>query len=373
MTGGVWVSAVGLNPLRIVRITAAVDPDVVLAVTTPQTAYVVPQLARAMAHMNLSGELRGVAGDAYRWDITYQALLEAVEEFADSDLRVNWVIGGGTKPMLAAQVAAARHFDERARAAGNSDSVHIWSLDDRRGRLTDEHGNRVDLADPIRNISATDLARLHAGMDAQASPDFLAPASARDVSTHRIKARLQKWRSNGYKPTSAKQSHQLNLEAEADAIALIRAILPESYSVHGSLTIPLRDPENPLTLAVDPMATRSKHPNDAKSHARRFEVDGLVVRGLRSWVLEYKNFSPSLKIARIDAAEMDVRRRDLAGDGAIGVMMILDDEIGRRLSADVDEFELGSVRFITKTDLMQAAECVINGRPGDAHMLNVFH
>ena len=367
MTGGVWVSAVGLNPLRIVRIAASVVPDVVLAVTTPQTAYVVPELRTAIGHLELRGKLVDVAGDAYRWDVTFRALLAAVDGLAPTDQPMNWVIGGGTKPMLAAQVAAARKLADLGRA-----SAHIWSLDDRRGVLTDERGHRVELVDPARNISAVDMARLHARIDAHESPDFLAPSSARDVSRRRIESRLRWWRSSGYRPKNIKQRLLHNLEAEADTIALVRALLPEAFGVYGSLTVPLRDPVNPLAPAVDPMARHSERWDGPRGHPRTFEVDGLVVRGVRSWVLEYKNSSPSLKMARIDAAELDVRRRDLAGDGATGVMMILDDEIGRRLSADAGEFELGSVRFVAKTDLIQAAECVIEGRPGDAHMLDIF-
>jgi hypothetical protein len=97
---------------------------------------------------------------------------------------------------------------------------------------------------------------------------------------------------------------------------------------------------------------------------RRFEVDGLVIRGTQAWVIENKFANLRQQEARIAAAELDARRRHLAGDAAIGILVMLDDSVGRRFDDHLPDFELGGVRVLTRTSLIEAAEVVLGG--GDA-------
>lgn len=108
---------------------------------------------------------------------------------------------------------------------------------------------------------------------------------------------------------------------------------------------------------------RSTPSEDARQgrRPRTFEVDGLVVRGTRAWVIENKFARLGLQAALVAAAELDVRRRHLAGDAATGVLVMLDDRVGKRFPAEVPAFELAGIRVVTRSTMITAAEVVLGG------------
>lgn len=336
------ITGIGLNPVRILRVAMALEPNAVLAITTPETEHLIPELRAALTHLGSAARLVPVAGDGYRFDVNLHALRVALSGLGDGPPppSLHWVIGGGTKPMIAAQAVAA------AECRGST----VWSLDDRAARLTADSGDVVQLSEPPTNLTPELFARMHAGLAVAADPDQVRARETGDAARS-VGWLLQRLREKSH-ILRGESSQKAGKDAEEAVVALVRSVISAGHSVHGSLTVDLRDPSVPTLPATEERRGRRT--------PRRFEVDGMVIRGTRAWVLETKFANLALQEARVAAAELNTRRRHLAGDAATGVLLMLADDVGDRFPSGVPDFDLGRVRVVTRRALIDAAEAVLS-------------
>lgn len=366
-----WVMAVGENPLRILRLAYQLQPVEIAAITTPETAYLVPEIANVLSGMGIDASLRVVPGDAYRWDVNHDALRAGLEGSPDG---WQWVIAGGTKPMVAAQASVAADVPKE----------QVWSLNDAAGALQSWAGRTLRLEPPTRNIDLASLVRLHAGLEVYDDKQFPPPSSPDDVSRQAITDRMRAWMGqrsrNSRQHGSAgdlmeyerqQQRRLSNRLAEADFVALVRGLLPADYDVHGGATVVLRDSAEPTRCARDPFDS-----GGSDFALRTFEVDGVVVRGFDAWVLEYKNMGLKGPGLRKHAAELDIRRRHLAGDGAIGLLATVtkgpddDPEVEQPLNSR--SFELGRTWHVDQPLLVEAAQMWLRGEGDGSRLRGLF-
>ena len=133
-----WVAAIGENPLRVLRLASHARPAQIVVISTPETRYVVPEIRTALGELDVDTEVKEVAGDAYRWDVTAAAIAAAIQGAARD---YHWLIAGGTKPMIAAQVSVGADVP----------AEQFWSLDDRAGILQAWTGEQARIEPPARN------------------------------------------------------------------------------------------------------------------------------------------------------------------------------------------------------------------------------
>ena len=366
-----WVMAVGENPLRIMRVAHQLQPVEIAAITTPETAYLVPEIEAAMAEMGIDASIRVVLGDAYRWDVTHAALADVIGGQAEQR---QWLIAGGTKPIVAAQVSAASGAEGQ-----------VWTLDDSAGVLQSWTGARIRLEPPGSNIGLRTLARLHAGLEVELDTRFRPPPTPDAVDRRVLKKRLLAWQgTTGHAPRNSRKAgvekgdggeeerrFHTNREAEADFLVLVRALLPTDVDVFGGTTVVLRDSTDPRRPAPDPFVSRKEgHP------PRTFEVDGVVIHGFDAWVLEYKNSKVHGLELRKHAAELDIRRRHLGGDSAVGVLATVtrgpddDPEVEQPLSGR--QFQLGRTWHVDQPLLVEAANLWLRGQGEHSRLQQLF-
>jgi len=101
-----------------------------------------------------------------------------------------------------------------------------------------------------------------------------------------------------------------------------------------------------------------------------------VVRGFDAWVVEYKNSRLRKSELRKDAAELDKRRRHLAGDGAVGILASVskgdpdDPDVVSPLEGA--KFELGRTLHLDQPLLVEAADAWLAGIGERSRLRDVF-
>ena len=277
MTGTV-VTSIGLNPSRVLRIASALRPDHALLLTSTNTEHLVEPLHEAAHQISLATTFEAVPADPYRVQVTLDRLRAVVGSSAAVRSALSVVLAGGTKPMLSAQAVLANEV------AGSS----LWSLDEPAGLLRGVDGGVLPVPELATNLAPSTVARLHAGLQAE--------AAGLPLSEQEQLAMLQRLRRLLGSPGRRDVADDANV-FETGVAVLLRALLPASHDVYGSMTVTLRDPNVPTQAAREP------GPRGAGTRLRRFEVDGLVVRGAQTWTVEAKYTSDKLLAMRTAAAE----------------------------------------------------------------------
>lgn len=344
---GTLLTSVGLNPSRVLTVASTLRPERALLLTSSNTDHLLVPLREAADGVGLATTFTAVPADPYRFQVTLDRLRSVI---GSTDQRVSplvVVLAGGTKPMLAAQAVLADEVD------GSS----LWSLDEPASVLRGVDGGVLPVPGLAANLSPSTVARLHAGLQVAATG---LPHGEEDQLNSVVRLRM-------LLGVSGRRDSAVDSRAfETGVAVLVRALLPASHDVFGSVTVTLRDPNVPTQAAREP------GPRGAKP--RRFEVDGLVVRGAQTWTVEAKYTTDKLQAMRTAAAELAVRARHVGGDLGHSVLVFRRDDTAERMAAATDPFRTGRLHVLSRRDLEEAISWLLDGRPDDRPpaMLGVF-
>jgi hypothetical protein len=335
---GTLLTSLGLNPSRVLTVASTLRPGGVLLLTTANTEYLMDPLRDAAGELGLAMPFTAVPADPYRVQVTLERLRRAVASLDARPAMLSVVLAGGTKPMLAAQAVLA---DEMPGAS-------LWSLDEPSGVLRGIDGRVLPVPELPTNLAPLTVARLHAGL-------HVAVTETPGSEEHLLRS-VRRLRSLLLRP-GRRDVTDSSTAFETGVAGLLRALLPPSHDVYGSVTVTLRDPNLPTQAAREP------GPRGAGTRPRRFEVDGLVVRGAQTWTVEAKFTRDKLHALRTAAAELAVRARHVGGDLGHSLLVFRRDDVAERMAAAADPFNPGRLHVMASKDLKDATSWVLEGRP----------
>jgi hypothetical protein len=346
---GVLLTAIGLNPSRVLKVASTLGSDHAVLLSSSNTEHLVEPLQDAARGAGLDLTFESVDVDPYRVQGVLDRLHEVGSALDPGRGGLDVVLAGGTKPMLAAQAVFA----------GEVLDASLWSLDEPASVLRGMTGRVLPVTELAANLPPQALVRLHAGLGVRVE-DVPSSEPRQQQAVKRLLGLL-----NG--------SRRANVHDEAAAFekgvaVLVRSLLPTTYGVYGSVVVTLRDPNVPT------QAARQPGPRGAGTRIRTFEVDGLVVRGTRTWTVEAKYTGDKLQTLRTAAAELALRARHVGGDLGHSLLVFRRDDMAERMAEAIDPFRGGRLHVVARRQLTQAAEWVLDGRPlpGSPAIMDVF-
>lgn len=327
MSSRVLLVTPGLDPIRVIRSAFTLGFSRLLLPVTPTTAYLAPALESALVSL-LGTDVYVITVEVDEWALpdALASIRAAIEREVGPDDNLEVIVGGGTKPIVAACAVLALDQDART-----------WVLDEYGDRLIGDDGT-VSLCEPEVNIKPESVAKLYAVHHLDQSPE---PVADDDTLLSWLENRLG---GNKYGPgeDAAKTFEQA-------VMALARRILPDEYDVWGPQEFVLRDLHSPDKPA-DEEGTSYRY--------RQFEIDGLVVRGTRIWVVESKYVGKKMTqtAAMTALAELDQRRQHIGGVTCGGVLVMLNDERADAMLEGRTPFQPAGTQVLSQRDLREALE-----------------
>jgi hypothetical protein len=321
----------GLDPVRILRVAATLGGSDLVIPVTDSANHWADTLAELLREIDRHPRVHFVEVDEWHFAEVLQALQDALLALhADGDL-FDLVIGGGTKPISSAAGVVAAQW--RART---------WVLDEKHDRLIGDVG-LVPIVEPGVNLAPDRLGRLY-------SVHHEIPADE-PAGNEPLLRWLRSALSGGVRGADTERE-QVSRTFESAVVSLLRAVVPDDFDVWGPRTFVLRDPATPQEPAVDQQ--------DAEQ-VRRFEIDGVVVRGTRMWVVESKFIGSQLTQTRMRTAfaELNRRRLDMGGPTATGVLVVLNEEQASAMpEGPVDDFAPAGIEVLGANDLRAALQAL---------------
>lgn len=349
MSDRVLIAAAGLNPLRVLRAAWALRTTHLVLIVTPTASFAADAVRRAAQECGLPlRHVLPVCVDEWRLAKIHADLEAATTSMAAFGVTglPDVLVAGGTKPIVLVCAQAAQAW---------SDDAHTWTMEDRTGTMFNLAGDRLAETVPPAHPSVSTFAALHNGLHTRANTG--PPKNLGWLRDHLTAGTLDR----GERPAD------LGLAFESALHDLLERLLPSEFRVHGSQVVTLRDPDKPSCAAVDLARSHVTGPAE-----RVFEVDAVVIRGTRAWVVEAKYRSLKLQQAHVAFAELDRRRRDFGGDTTRGILIFLSDDIGDRLPEGPLPFTAAGVDVITNRDLLAALDHVDGCGNGQSELLRIF-
>lgn len=330
----------GLDPVRVLRTAVTLGPSELLLPITETADHWLDTLGGLLDACGMEVAIRWVVVDEWDFSAILSGLREAVAALGlQPDDLMSAVVGGGTKPIAAAVAVVADEAGAR-----------LWALDEGKRLLIGPLAT-VPLAEPAVNLPPGRLGRLYA------VHHEITPGESVDDATllHWLREQLSDRR-----PTQQGQVEEASRTFEEAVVALLRVVAPDDFDVWGPHEFVLRDPIDPEQAALDPGDSTGRFPY------RRFEVDGVVVRGTRLWVVESKFIGSGLTQTRMRTAfaELHRRRIDLGGVTATGILVVLNDsQADATPEGPVDEFAPSGIEVLSTRDLKAALDAVDSDDP----------
>lgn len=338
MSNRILLVTPGLDPVRVVRAAFTLGVSQLLLPVTPTTEFVAPALESALVSLlGTDVEAATVEVDEWSFPDALNSLRAGVDQVVGPDESLEVIVGGGTKPIVAACAVLAMGQEART-----------WVLDELGDQLIGDEG-AVSLREPEVNMQPEALAKLYAVHHLDESPEPVA-----DDET------LLRWLEKRLGGSQYGPGEDAARTFEQAVMALARRILPDDYDVWGPQQFVLRDlhsPENP----AEEEGTHYRY--------RQFEVDGLVVRGTRIWVVESKYVGKKMTqtAAMTALAELDRRRQHIGGFTCGGVLVMLNDERADAMLEGRAPFQPAGTQVLSQRDLREALDSarggVVSARP----------
>lgn len=327
----------GLDPVRVLRVADTLGGTDLVVPVTESADHWVGKIDGLLREIGREPQIHLVPVDEWHVAEVLESLRRELAGLQSPGDLLDVVIGGGTKPIAVAVGVLAEQFGART-----------WVLDEWGRRLVGD--TEVPLAEPAMNVPADQIAQLYSVHHALPRDE---PA---DDET------LLNWL-RGYFEHGAggrgTEREQQSRTFESAVVALLRAVVDDDHDVWGPQAFVLRDPASPTDPALD-------RAGDDRSRYRQFEVDGIVVRGSRMWVVESKFIGTQLNLRKMRTAyaELNRRRLDLGGTTATGVLVVLNDAQAQQTpEGPADPFTPAGIEVVGRSDLEAALAAVHSGDP----------